>query len=252
MRRIERTLVLISLCLLCSCSATTQVEKQHQADMHYKLAIAHLQSNNPTYALKELLTAVKLEPNSSSIQVALAQAYQQKQAYQEAEKHYFKALELEPDNPRYQNNLASLYLDMGEWDKAIEYFDKAANNLLFLNVHIAVTGKGYAYLQKKDYVNALAAFKEAARIAPRYAPAYFHEADVYHALGKADLELKSLQKAVESAPQYLEARYRLASLLIKNHSNKDARKQLQAIINLAPLSEWGQKAKDLQDALDVL
>ncbi len=113
---------------------------KHQADVHYKLAMAHLQGDNPTMALKELLVAIKQDPENSAIVVALAQTYQRKKAYSLAETAYLKALQLSDNDPQYQNNLASLYLDMKQWDKAIHYFDLAAQNLLFVNAHVAVAG----------------------------------------------------------------------------------------------------------------
>ncbi len=238
--------------MLVGCAASTNGNKdsrQSQADMHYKLAAAHLQNNNPTYALKELLSAVELDPDNSEIHVALAQAYQKKNAYPKAESHYFKALELSPDNPRYQNNLAALYLDMKQWDSAIEYFDKAAANLLFLNVHIAVTGKGYAYFNKLDYPRALAAYKEAERLAPLYARAYFYESEVYRKTGQADLEKIALSKVVDLAPQYLEARYRLAVLLATENDLAGAREQLQAIVSRSPISDVGIRARDMLKVL---
>ena len=236
-----------------SCAAPSSGGKstdQAQAEMHFKLAAAHLQSKNPTYALKELLIAVKLDPDNSEIHVALAQAYQQKKAFNQAETHYYKALELSPDNPRYQNNLGALYLDMKQWDQAIEYFDKAASNLLFLNVHIAVTGKGYAYFQKQDYPRAIAAYKEAQRLAPRYFIAFFYESEVYRATKQVDLEKIALSKVIELAPQHLEARYRLAVILTRENDLSGAREQLHAIIGRSPVSEIGIKARNMLRVLD--
>ena len=119
--------------------------KSQQADAHFKMGISHLQGNNPTMALKELLLAVKDDPRNSAMHAALAQAYQLKKAYPQAEQHYLQAIKLSDNDPRFNNNIATLYLDMEQWDKAISYFDVAASNLLFMNAHVALTGKGYAY-----------------------------------------------------------------------------------------------------------
>ena len=240
-------ILLVMLLGASSCAPVNQdtPDNRQQADVHYKLATAHLQANNPTLALKELLIAVRQDPQNSSIHVALAQAYQQKKAYQLAEGEYLKALELSHDDPRYQNNLAALYLDMQEWDKAIDYFDKASKNLLFLNAHVALTGEGYAYLQKKDYIKALSIFKEVTTLAPRYAPAYFHQSEVYRALDNRELEKISLQRAIDIAPQFLQARYRLAVILVEENALAEAEQQLKMIIDFAPSSEWGFKANDL-------
>lgn len=75
-----KTVLIVIVVGLCACAPVSREAKEdvHQADIHYKLAMAHLQSRNPTLALKELLVAVKQDPQNSSIQVALAQAYQLK------------------------------------------------------------------------------------------------------------------------------------------------------------------------------
>lgn len=239
--------LLIALLALSACAPVGQAreDKRKEADVHYKMAAAHLQSDNPTMALKELLRAVQIDPNNGSIHVALAQAYQQKKAYLQAEKHYLRALELSDNEPSYQNNLAALYLDMKQWDKAIEFFDKASQNLLFLTPHTAVAGKGYAYFQKGDHSKALAYYREAVALSPRYAHAYYLQSQVYEKLEQPKLEMTMLQKAVDVAPQFLQARYRLAVLLTEEDQFTKAEEQLQTIVKFAPGSEWGLKATEL-------
>lgn len=246
-----KAFIFILMLGLCSCVPVNNGTNQnaHQADVHYKLALAHLQADNPTLALKELLTAVKQDPNNSSIQVALAQTYQRKKAYSKAEKHYLKALELEPHEPRYQNNLAALYLDMEEWDKAIHYFDLASKNLLFENAHIAVAGMGYAYFKKNDYPTALSYLTKATKLSPRYASAYFLKSKVYHQLGDVDQEKFFLQRAIDIAPQFLRARYQLALLFVKENSFVEAAAQLKVIVEVSPTTELGNTAKNLLKTL---
>lgn len=247
MLRFLLLLLIFLLSGLLSCAPVQQQNEQsnRKADVHYKLAMAHLQANNPTAALQELLAAVQKEPQNSAIQVALAQAYHQKNALQLAERHYLKALEIEPDEPRYQNNLGALYLDMKQWDKAIRYFDRAASNLLFMNSHVAMTGKAYAYYQKGDYQNALRNFAEVISLNPRYVPAYLHQSRVYRSLGEVGKERKSLENAIAVAPQFMQARYRLAELLQQQRAYGRAQEQLLTIIEFAPQSEWGRQAQEL-------
>jgi Tfp pilus assembly protein PilF len=237
--------------LLAGCAGTSrQTQKdQQQAQFHYKLGVSHLQGNNPTLALKELLLAAQGDPQNSAIQAVLAQAYQLKKAYQDAERHYLKALELSHNDPRYQNNLGALYLDMQQWDKAIEYFDKAATNLMFLSPQVAIAGKGYAYFKKMDLDSALLHYQEAIAIAPGYARAHFLLSEVYREQGKAGLELRSLERAVAVAPQYVEAHYQLGTLLLKQQQREQASQHFQKVMELAPSSEWGQKATDMLRAM---
>lgn len=219
-----------------------QQKQNQQADVHYKLGVSHLQGNNPTLALKELLIAVENGPENSAIHASLAQAYQLKKAYSLAEQHYLKALALSDNDPRYQNNLASLYVDMKEWDKAIEYFDKAVSDLLFLSPHVALTGKGYVYLMKQDYPAALQQFEEVVAIAPRYAQAYFFQSETYLAMDKPDLARRALEQAIDVAPGFVQAIYQLGVMSLKEQMKEDAVARFERVVELAPNSEWGMKA----------
>ncbi len=219
------------------------------ADSHYKLAMAQLQGNNPTMALKELLIAERQDPENSEILVALAQTYQLKKAYSLAEQKYLKALQLSNNDPRYQNNLAALYLDTHHWDKAIHYFDLASKNLLFVQAHVAVAGKAYAYYKKMDYAKALKFATEAISMAPNYAQAYMLKSRIYKALGDREKEMYFLQRTVDVAPNSMSARYQLAELFLRDNSLVKAKQQLKTIVDFSPNSEVGRKAEVLLKTL---
>ncbi len=240
---------LILTAVACAPVSTNKSSNKHQADVHYKMALAHLQGDNPTLALKELLIAVKQDPKNSSIHVALAQSYQRKNAYHLAETHYLKALDLSDQDPRYQNNLASLYLDLKMWDKAIDYFDLASKNLLFENAHVSVAGKAYACFQKEDYQSALEFSSEAISLAPRYAAAYFLKSEAFHALGDIDQEKHYLQRTINIAPQHMLARYQLALLFLQEDSPQEAKEQFETILEFTPTSDLGFKVKSLMKSL---
>ncbi len=249
---LKNLVMMIMIFSLLSCVPVTPESKQsdsERAKVHYKLALANLNANNPTGALKELLVSVQLDPENAAIQIALAQTYQKKKAYPQAEEHYLKALKLSDNDPRYQNNLASLYLDLKEWDKAIYYFDLSAHNLLFVDTPVSIAGKGYAYYKKGDYQTALGFLNEAIELAPRYASPYFFKSMVYHDLGNKVKEKLSLERAIQLEPKFLEPRYQLALLLVKENSIAEAIEQLQAIIEYSPNTAMSFKAEDLLKTL---
>lgn len=243
---------MLLLLTLFACVPITPESKQsdvQRADIHYKLAQANLRSGNPTGALKELLVSVELDPDNAAIQVALAQTYQRKKAYQQAEKHYLKALELSDHDPRYQNNLASLYLDLEQWDKAIYYFDQSAHNLLFVDTAVSIAGKGYAYYKKNDFQTALGYLNESIELAPRYATPYFFKSKIYHAMGNKNKQKLALQRAIQLEPKFLESRYQLALLFAEENSIAEAIEQLEAIIDYSPNTTMSFKAEDLLQKL---
>lgn len=249
----KRFITIVMVCFLLSgCVASSsklQQDQATQAEVHYKLGIAYLQANNPTLALKELLLAKGQNPNNASIQVSLAQAYQRKKAYPQAERHYLKGIELSDNDPRYLNNLAALYLDMEQWDKAINYFDKAVADLLFLRPYVAITGKSYAYFQKKKYPEALKYCQEAILIAPRYARAHFLKSEIYQEMGQNDLRRLALEKTVAVAPNYVQALYQLGVLLMQDQELSPAGEKFSQVVELAPESEWGLKSAELLRSL---
>ncbi len=236
--------------MLTGCAPATKVaDNKQQADSHYKMAVAHLQANNPTLALKELLAAVQNDPENSAIHAALGQVYQRKKAYLQAERHYLRALELSDNDPRYQNNLATLYLDLQRWDEAIDYFDKASRNLLFIDAHVAAAGKAYALFKKEDYASALKGYDEALGLAPRYAEAHYLKSRVYLAMENSEMAEYELRQAIDIVPQFLQARYELGMMLLEQGKPEEAKNEFQLIVNFAENSEWGVKAKKILKTL---
>lgn len=240
--------VLLTLLILFGCGGVSPDQK-NQATSHYTLGLSHLQSGSPTMALKELLEAVKLNPNAAEIHAALAQAYQVKRAYPEAEQHYLKALSLSDNDPRYQNNLAALYIDMENWDKAIEYFHLASSNLLFMSTERALTGMGYAYFRKGDYPAAISAYNEARAIAPNYAPISLRLGELHYALGQDEAAFSAIEKAIEQLPSYAEAHYRMGLVYLRWQRLSDAAEAFRLVVELSPESEWGQKAAGILKTL---
>jgi len=252
MSSVVKKISFVLLLLLFACvpvDPNMKTGKNQQAEARYKMALAHLQGGNATMALRELLVAVKQDPQNSAIQEALARTYQRKKAYALAEKHYLSALKLSENNPVYHNNLAALYLKMEQWDKAIAHFDKAAHNLLFDGAHVAFRGKAYSYFMKKDYSAALSSCEEAEDIAPMSARVYFLKSEIYEAMNNVERQEMSLRRTVELAPQSMDARYQLAMLLVKNNSLSEAKEQLGVILEFSPTSEVGYKAKKLLQSL---
>lgn len=243
MNRFSSLLALLFLVFLTSgCGATAKHSRE--AETHYMLGVSYLRERNPTLALRELQLAEQKDADNADIQNTLAQAYQQKHAFPEAERHYLKAIRLNRDNPTYQNNLAALYLDMERWDDAIRHFRKAADNLLFTSPEVALTGIGYAYFHKGEYLDAVAACKEAINHNPRYAQAQLRLGEAYYALDKTGPAIEAFRQALNLSPNYTLAHYRLGQAYMKLKQPELAIASFREVLRLAPDSELGRSVAE--------
>lgn len=241
-------ILLLATLLLTGCGGGKKNVDQGEA--HYILGVSYLRENNPTLALKEFRLAAQSKPESAHIQAALAQAYHLKKALPEAEEHYLKALKLDPDNAQVQNNLAALYLDMERWNDAIRYFRKASSDLTFTSAEVALTGLGYAYLQKGEYLAAVTACKEALAHNLRYPPAHLRLGEAYYALDKTGLAIEAYRQALSLAPGYSAAHYKLALAYMKGGETEKAVASFREVIRLSPDSEQGRLSVDYLKLLE--
>ncbi|NIQ97560.1 MAG: tetratricopeptide repeat protein [Desulfuromonadales bacterium] len=249
MKKIAYVPLFLALLLsLTGCSATA--EKKNEAEVHYTLGVSYLREPSPTSALKAFLKAAELDPEAPKIQNGLGQAYFMKKAYNQAEKHFLRAVELVPDNPQYHNNLAALYLDMNRFDDAIVHFRKAADNLLFQQPAVALTGLGIAQYKKSNYLEAVAAYKKALEENPRYFRAHFHLGEAYYALDKIPLAIAEFREALRLVPDNPRIQYRLALALVKDKKVAEAKDLFRAIAATVPDSELGRNSLNYLEILE--
>jgi tetratricopeptide (TPR) repeat protein len=219
------------------------VSKPDNAKAFYMLGVSYLRTGDPTSALREFLKSEAIESDDSDLQAALGQVYLQKKAYAKAEQHYLYALEIDSDNPQSQNNLAALYLEMARYNDAIEYFQLAADNLLFPRPEVAWTGIGYAEFKKGNHSAALEAFERAIAVNWRFATVYFRRGEVYFDLDQVDTAISEYNIALEHAPNFASVHYSLALALMKNRNIDQAISHFESVIKIAPNSQLAHQSK---------
>ncbi len=239
---------LIFVVMLCSACAPNRDAVQ-QSETHYTLGVSYLREPNVTAALREFLKAADYDPRNPKIQEALAQAYLIKRAYPEAERHFLEAIRLSEGDPTYVNNLGALYLNMQRWDDAVAQFRRAADDLLFAQPEVALTGAGFALYQKGDYLEAIQAFQRALENNRRYAPAKLHLGETYQALGKPELARQAFEDAVALDPAYARAYFELGLAYMKSNQRDKARAAFEKVISLKADSEIGRLAQSYLELL---
>ncbi len=115
-------------------------------------------------------------------------------------------------------------------------------------------GKGKSYLSRKEYEQAIIAFRKARKLRPaseetRHLLAYSYEKRGLEGLPGDQSDWEALAereyKASIMLADYLPSRYNLALLQIRNERLSEARKELEHILTVSPTSKFGKLADSL-------
>ncbi len=156
---------------------------------------AFLLQGEYTAALSTLLEARKMRPDDPYLLNSLGLAYMGKKRDDLAIPVFKEALDLKPDYTEALNNLGVAYLRQKKWDMAIFAFKKVLEDLLYPTPQFPMSNLGWAYLEKRNYIQAESWFSQALDASPVFmTPA--------HGLSRVLLETGRENEAV----QFLKAR----------------------------------------------
>jgi len=125
-----------------------------------------------------------------------------------------------PNLVRPHNNLGEAYDERGEYDKAIAEFKSAIQ--LNPKYFFALNNLGNIYGKKKNYPKAISYFEKALKQKPDYSPAHYNLARGLHLTGKPSAAIASYRQAIRFNPYFEQAFYNLANLLLEAGKPKEA------------------------------
>ncbi len=246
--RFSSAVILVLCGLLVGCAEPRQKAPQ-QEDVHYILGVSYLHEGNASRALQEFHKAYEADAHNPDVLVGLGRAYQLKGAYADAEGYYLRALKERPDDSLIENNLGALYLDLQRPDDAIHYFNKAASNLMFDRSEVPLTGLGYAHFQKREYLEAINAYRKALAQNPRYDQAHLRLGETYYAMGKTGRALGEFHQALKLNGNNIRTHFQLGLAYMKENSSAEAVQYFRNVVRLAPSSELGEQAEHYLELL---
>ncbi len=128
-------------------------------------------------------------------------AYMAKRKPDLAITHFQKALELKPDYTPARNNLGTAYLDKEDWHAAIDCFETAAKDLMYMTPHFPLTNMGFAYYKLGDYNKAIQYSRDALEISQNFPKAHHNLGLACMADGRHADAIDALERAAALAPQ---------------------------------------------------
>tara|TARA_Y100001934_G_C12266193_1_gene732511 strand:- start:240 stop:1028 length:789 start_codon:yes stop_codon:yes gene_type:complete len=164
--------LVFGLSLTGGCASTTNKATTVQAKTHYDIAIATLNTGDGRGALRELLTAIELDPELPEAHNALGLVYHSLRHLKEGLEHYNKALALRPSFSEVHNNRGILLVDLGRYDEAILSFQSAIDDILYRTPSLAEGNMGWAYYKNGDVEKGIKHLRNAVVTNPKFCRGY--------------------------------------------------------------------------------
>lgn len=248
-RRQKRIWVAMVICVtagfLSSCASSQN--KREEADLHLRIGTAMWQQGNYPGALRELLTAERLNPQNEVIQNNLGLAYFARERFDLAAEHIRKAVELKPEYTEARNNYGRTLIELGRYDEAITELNAVMKDLTYEAPAKGLINLGLAYFKKGEFRTAKAKLAEALKIDRENCLGQTLYGRSFLELAEFETAAKVLDNAVVicRAVKYEEPNYYSGLSYYKLGRTSSAIARMEEIIKLYPQSRYAKKAQSL-------
>src|SRR5713101_8138133 len=212
-------------------------------------------------AIEQYERIVKIEPNNVDDHLLLGRLYRLNNDLQKAENELKTAVQLDPNSEEAITTLALLYSEEGDTAHALQVLSSVPATGRSAKLYSAL---GTTYEQRKDYKNAIEAYKKAIQLDrdnldairglaenllndgqmdaaldqykiiadanPEDPQTYLRIAEIYRKQEKYDLALESLKKAETMVPDSMEVPYNVALVYQAQGRSDEAAKILQDLL----------------------
>jgi len=236
----------------CATVPVNNTSNKEKARVHVDMGTAYLKSGQYSSALREFISAEKLNPGDPEIHYYLGISYYGIRFDDKAVTQFKKAIDLKSNYPEAHNYLGSIYLKEGLYDKAIKEFQMAISDEMYETPAIALNNMGWAYYKKGDYKTAIAKYNEALTRGPHTNIPFLIQKNIgiaYLADNQTSKAIHHLKESLQIAPYIAETHYWLGMTYLKRKEYKKAVQELRVAVEINPESRFGQKAKKHLDSL---
>jgi tetratricopeptide (TPR) repeat protein len=226
-------------------------------------------------AIEQYEQIVKIEPDKVDDHLLLGRLYRLNNDLQKAEDELKIAVKLDPDSEEAVTTLSLLYSDEGDTTHALQVLSSVPDKGRSAKLYSAL---GATYEQRKDFKNAIDAYKHAIQLDrdnldairglaenllndgqidaaldqykviadanPEDAQTYLRISEIYRRQGKYDEALESLKKAEAMVPDALEVPYNVAVVYEAQARYDEAEKILQDLLKKTEKPDNGYSQAD--------
>ncbi len=191
-----------------------------KANSYNNLAYVLMNNTNYTQAIKNLKTAILLNPQYAEAHHNLGAAYHALGNNQQAIYHYQQAIKQEPSLFKTYYNLGRIYYETGEFQTALNTFKKALD--INQNHSEVLNAIGLVLKSQNHPDQAINYFEKAIKGNDKFISAYVNWGTILAAMGKTDEAQACYLRALALAPDNVEILNNLGNLAAKNEQYNEA------------------------------
>jgi Tfp pilus assembly protein PilF len=216
-----------------------------EAEARFNVGLSHLREGRVDLAIDAIKQAIRSDPKNPFFYKGLGTAYAAKKRWTEAIEAYKKALALNPYYVDVKNDLGAAYMLSGKRDEGKKQFMALFSDPQNPTPEITARNLGQAYLEERNYAEALNWFKTASARSKDYPDAYIGAADALLGMGRLEDAILNLEAGAREVPDDPQVNLALGQVYFKAGRFSESREKLEAAARFDPLGAAGRQAAEL-------
>lgn len=235
--------------LLALLAAPGLAQSAPDAEMRFSTGVMHLREGRVDAALDEFKRAAKEDPKNPYFQNGLGLAYAAKGEWKDAVAAFRKALELNPYYADAKNALGYALIMSGDREGGKRELLAAFSDAMNPAPEISAYNLGRAYLEEKNYTEAVNWLRTSLNRNREYSEAYILLAETLMASDRADAAVAELEAGVKAVPTDPGLQLGLGRAYYKVGRFSDARARFEEAVKVDPAGPAGRAAAEQLKAL---
>ena len=245
--RLNRTIALVLILLVPPAAvllslAPALAQGSPEGESHFNSGVIHLREGRVDLAIEEFERAVKADSKNPYFRKGLGQAYAGRGDFKDAIKQFRAALELNPYYTDVRNDLGTALILAGKREEGKEEFLGAYSDATNPTPEISARNLGQAYLDEKNYTEAIDWFRTAINRSETYADPYVGVAAALVATDRLEEAVMLLESGVEKTEGDAGLLLTLGQAYFRAGRFAESRERLEEAMRKDPSGRVGQAA----------
>jgi type IV pilus assembly protein PilF len=211
-------------------------------ESYFNTGLIHLREGRVELAVESFERAVDADSENPYFRKGLGQAYAAKGEWKDAIEQFRKALELNPYYTDVRNDLGTALILAGKREEGKKEFLSAYADATNPTPEVSARNLGQAYLEEKNYTEAINWFRAAISRAESYTDPYLGLAQALVATDRLDEAVVLLESGVEKAPEDAGLLLALGQAYFRAGRFAESRERLEEAMRKDPSGRVGEAA----------